>query len=374
MPLCSKCSNLVSQNSAFCNHCGTAVNAPLPTGSTQPQMSVIAPNNQGFSAPTPPPLYASVPPPAKGKSKVFPIILGSLAILILPFVAFNLYRHYQNQIFWESLKTRPTEITKDDFEKVCAHKDDCVGRFIVWEGTVDGDAFQDAKEFHIKSVNGRADVYTVDPLPTRLHDGDDIIFDGFLGEVNSLSPDTINTGYVRKVVATAAELAAKQQAADQAAKAETAKKEAAASQSQQLCDQALTELIARLSTQANFAEWSETEAAIELEEIPFSGPATASMEPPIVKVVKSVLIAQRESLITSGVPDASLTSTVEKFKVVQLDRAGALQPGSDAALRVIAAPINSFLTRHQNDFDQAVHSCKTTPTDVPQSTSLQPNQ
>jgi hypothetical protein len=207
MPLCSKCSNLVSQNSAFCNHCGTAVNAPLPTGSTQPQMSVIAPNNQGFFAPTPPPPYASVPPPAKGKSKVFPIILGSLAILILPFVAFNLYRHHQNQIFWESLKTRPTEITKDDFEKVCAHKDDCVGRFIVWEGTVDGDAFQDAKEFHIKSVNGRADVYTVDPLPTRLHDGDDIIFDGFLGEVNSLSPDTINTGYVRKIVATADQLA-----------------------------------------------------------------------------------------------------------------------------------------------------------------------
>jgi hypothetical protein len=277
MPLCSKCSNLVSQNSAFCNHCGTAVNAPLPTGSTQPQMSVIAPNNQGFSVPIPPPLYASVPPPAKGKSKVFPIILGSLAILILPFVALNLYRHHQNQIFWESLKTRPTEITKDDFEKVCAHKDDCVGRFIVWEGTVDGDAFQDAKEFHIKSVNGRADVYTIDPLPTRLHDGDDIIFDGFLGEVNSLSPDTINTGYVRKVVATADQLAQQKKAADD----KQAQDDQLKQQKLQSWKDSCTQGTQQFSLIASETDWTRASIALTVIQSAYSG-ASQPLPPKLV--------------------------------------------------------------------------------------------
>lgn len=135
-------------------------------------------------------------------------IIGiSVAVIILITFIGLIYTSYQRQMFYNSLLTKQTEIKQADFNTVCADRDSCVGRFIVWDGTVDGNPPQGSNSLTVVSTNGHAQINLIDPLTMDLHDGDKIEFDGFLTEVNILSPDVVNTGYVRKVVATAAQLA-----------------------------------------------------------------------------------------------------------------------------------------------------------------------
>jgi hypothetical protein len=202
---CSKCEKPVPSGSAFCNRCGTKVQPSANVIDASQEVLTSIPTSSSFIAP--PPLLSSVEPKRKN-SFLVPLAVGA-AIIVALTTARIIYKNNQQKVFLASLVNRKSDVSKEDFKTVCRHKDDCVGRFIVWDGIVDGDAFPGSESFNVTSVNGGAKVYTVEPLPMRLHDGDEVIFHGFLGEVNVLSPDIINTGSVRRVIATAAQLAQK---------------------------------------------------------------------------------------------------------------------------------------------------------------------
>jgi hypothetical protein len=218
MPFCASCKNLVPGNSAFCNHCGAAVD----TASTVDFVPPTTPESATQSLATPlqtyqPLSYQTAPvqvdPPKKSKT---PLIVGIvIAVLVLAITTRAIYVNHQHRLFYNSLLTRQTEIKQDDFHTVCANLDSCVGRFIVWDGIVDGNPPQGNHSLTVVSANGHAQINLIDPLPMDLHDGDKIIFDGFLGEVNILSPDIVNIGYVRQMVATADQLAHEKKTTEQ---------------------------------------------------------------------------------------------------------------------------------------------------------------
>jgi hypothetical protein len=218
MPFCPSCKNLVPSSSAYCNHCGAAVD----TASTVDFVPPTTPESATQSLATPLQTYqplscqtapVQVDPPKKSKT---PLIVGIvIAVLVLAITTRAIYVNHQHRLFYNSLLTRQTEIKQDAFDTVCANRDSCVGRFIVWDGIVDGNPPQGSSSLTVVSANGHAQINLIDPLHMDLHNGDKIIFHGFLGEVNILSPDIVNTGYVRKVVATADQLAQEEKITEQ---------------------------------------------------------------------------------------------------------------------------------------------------------------
>jgi hypothetical protein len=282
-----------------------------------------------------------------------------IAIIILSVTARVFYRNHQNRVFWDSLQTRQSDISKEDFETVCKNRDSCVGRFIVWDGIVDGDASEGTNEFMVKSANGRAKVHTVDALPMNLHDGDEIIFDGFLGEVNNLFPDIVNTGYVRKVVATAADLAKQKQEADEREKASQAQQATTTAQVQQTCDAAIPAEVAAIKSSANYGEWVQTEAAVEDLETFYSMPA-AGKEPDSVVLTRQLLTFQKQQLIANGQTEDGLQAGVVKFKNYYAAEMSRFTPGSEDALRVEATPLSNFLKSHYAAIEPTMQACHTT--------------
>jgi len=293
------------------------------------------------------------------KSKT-PLVVGIvIAVLVLAITTRAIYVNHQHRLFYNSLLTRQTEIKQDAFDTVCANRDSCVGRFIVWDGIVDGNPPQGSDTLTVVSANGHAQINLIDPLPMNLRDGDKITFDGFLGEVNILSPDIVNTGYVRKLVATAAEIAKQKQEADEKEHAVQAQQAAIAAQAQQACDNAIPAEVAAVKSSANFTEWAQTEAAVEGVETFYSMPA-AGKEPNSVILTHQLLAFQKQKLIADGYTEESLQTSVDKFKDYYTAEMSRLTPGSDDVLRVEANPISNFLRNHLAEIEPTMQACHTT--------------
>jgi hypothetical protein len=280
--------------------------------------------------------------------------------LILAITARAIYVNHQHRLFYNSLLTRQTEIKEVDFDTVCANRNSCIGRFIVWDGIVDGNPSQGSHSLTVVSANGHARINLSDPLPMDLHDGDKLTFDGFLGEVNILSPDIVNTGYVRKVVATAAEVAKQKQEADDKEQAVQAQQSAITAQSQQACKDAAVAMMASVQGSASFAEWTETEAASELGEVLYSMPSTQDKEPAELKLTQQLLSAQKQQLVANGITENGLQAGVDKFKDYYTAEMSRLAPGSDDVFRVLATPIGNFLKNHAAAIEPVTRACQAT--------------
>jgi hypothetical protein len=305
--------------------------------------------------------YQTAPAPVNPtkKSKALPIGIV-IAILILAITARAIYVNHQHRVFYNSLLTRQTEIKQENFDTACANRDSCVGRFIVWDGIVDGNPPQGSNSLTVVSANGHAQINLIDPLPMNLHDGDKITFDGFLREVNTLSPDIVNTGYVRKLDATAAEVAKQKQEVDGKEQAVQAQQAAITAQSQQACKDAVVAEMASVQGSANFAEWTQTEAASELGEVLYSMPSTEEKEPNSLKLAQQLLAAQKQQLIASGDTEDGLQAGVDKFKDYYTAEMSRLAPGSDDVFRVIATPIGNFLKNHSDAIEPVIRACQAT--------------
>ena len=117
----------------------------------------------------------------------------------------------------ESNKT--TEIEPSEFSSKCAGaSDSCVGKFVVWEGSLLRNASSGSKELYLSAVNGRSTLTLMKSISQDMSAGTKVLFHARIQQLNAFGADKFSGGYVRSVIQTG-EAVAQRQAEEKTAEA-----------------------------------------------------------------------------------------------------------------------------------------------------------
>ena len=239
MSYCTKCGQRLKDGASFCSVCGASVKTEGAESLAQEHLRELPANSPAPPHVYPPEPSLSATPPAliakrRGYSdgefrRNVELVLISLALTISILFGYGVIHHQieiKHQILLSELasnKTRATEVDQSSFSSACNPESRCVGKFIVWTGIVQENEPTGATSLEVKSGNGSANIHMELGLESPLNAGDQVLFHGVIRELNIISPDEIDKGYIRKVIATGQQLAAAEAQHEAALAAEAAK-------------------------------------------------------------------------------------------------------------------------------------------------------